>query len=491
MARRKKVKLTSQEKGLCEVLRRLSYGNRITIKDIKEFSNNNIRLIKKVEPNLKDNYPSQESVLFAHYKNYFDTSGEDHYDFKINTNFKDDEFIKQVRRTCRRISKVFKHEKYSVKWSWTIDNSVLIVIYILRKGSKVGIHNLIRPDDRSIEYLASIYLDKDKQQIYVYHIPPKVLPYFNLTLQYETQVEFVPEISHKNVSWNSFPNKLLSAENLELVEIGLNKTDFATGDQIIIKPKDKDAREYLTALLDQKKIINAETFNLSYIDYIKIRRKNGKYNLVKFKITQDGIIPDILSNYKDKELIKDLSAIGLPIGTKIVDTANISQRLLIKELLMSGCIRRGELSNKGYADAISYLDSISLIKEREERNLYFCLRCKGSAFLPSICPQCWDKRPIKIPNGIRFTFDIQKIKSDLKKKLIKNRIKYRYIRKAFYNNHFELQKAVVSGLPEINIYLNLNGLYEQVLNNFKLCPLPLLVVNFRGEMKDDLRYIHQ
>ncbi len=60
------------------------------------------------------------------------------------------------------------------------------------------------------------------------------------------------------------------------MEIGLNKTDFATGDQIIIRPKDNDAREYLRALLDQKKIINAETFNLSYIDYIKIRRKNRK-----------------------------------------------------------------------------------------------------------------------------------------------------------------------------------------------------------------------
>ena len=487
---KKKIKLSSQEKGLRELFIKLGYSSRVSNEDIKAFCTKNSTLINKVET-FKKGYPSQKAILFAYYKLHFINKPNTFYDFKITGPFNSNDFIKNANRTCRRISKIFRFEKYAPKFWWNIDNCLLGVVYVLRKGSKVGNHNIIRPDNRSINYLAAIYLDKNTQKIYFHNIPPKILTYFNLILQDETKVSFVPSLSYKEVSWSSFPQKLLSNENLELVEIGLSKTDFATGDQIIIKPKDTDARSYLKALLDQRKIINADTFNISYIDYMKIRRKGGKYVYIKLKYANDGVIPEILNAEKDKTLLKELEAIDFPTGSKLVDKNKISRNTIVQQLLMSNCISKDELKNNSYSDAIKYLNDNQLIKERIDRALYFCWKCKGPFFLSKICPECGNEKPIWIPNGERFVFDIQKIKDDIKKSLIDNKVKYRRLRKPFFNNRFELQKASIEGLSEINIYLNLDGLYEPVLKNFRLCPLPLFVVNFRGEMKNELTYIHQ
>ncbi|MFH0874768.1 MAG: hypothetical protein V1859_02435 [archaeon] len=494
MVKKKDFKLSTQEKGLIEVFRRLGYGTKFTLQEIKDYIQDNMELIKTVEPSYKEGYPLQSSILYAHYKTFFANNDEDHYDFKVDETFSNDEFIRQVRRSCRRTAKIFETDKYAVKFHWSSETYVLTIIYVLRKGSKVGIHNLIKPDDKAINFLSAVYLDKKNHHLYINHIPPKVLYYFNLVLQEETRTEFVPTMLHKDIFWNSFTQKIMSATNLELVEIGLKRTDFANGDQIVIKPKDRDAREYLRALLDQKKILNPDKFNLSYIDYLKIRRKDGRYNFIKFEYSEDGILPRILSTNKDANLIKELELLDLPIGTKIVDADNIPSKNLMQELFMSCCIKKDELANKAYSLVIKQLDTLGLIKDKTDRYLYICWhtrKCKGSAFLTKTCPTCGNKHPIRIPNGLRFSYDLNKLKDDFKKKLMKSKIRYRRLKKAFYDNQFELQKVVIAGLPEINIYLNLTGLYEPVLNNFRLCPLPLFVVNFRGEMKNDLKYIHQ
>src|SRR3989338_113443 len=489
-----KVKLTNEEKGLCNLFRRLGYGSRSYPDNVKAFTSEHLELIKEAEPSYQQGYPSQKALLFSHYKDYFVNADEEYYPFTVKSKFSDDEFIKQAKRACRRITKIFVTDKFVLEHSWVNKNYILLIIYVLRKGSKVGIHKLIKPDERSIEYLAAIYLDKKNQKICIHHIPPKIVYYFNLILQEETNTNFVPSMRHKDIAWNLFTQKLLTAQNLELVEIGLNKTDFATGDQIIIKPKDNDAREYLKALLDQKKIINSDTFNLSYIDYIKVRRKNGKYNLIKLHYADDGIVPKIMSSNKDANLIKDLESLGFPVGVKIVDTNKIPKKSLIQELLMSCCISKDELKNNNYLAVINYMDSVGLIKDKVDKNLYLCFKtkkCKGSFFLVKTCPTCGNNQTIKVPNGMKFNFNLDKVRNDLKNKLMKHKIKYRRLKKAFYDNKFELQKAQSTNLPQINIYFNLTGLYEPVLNNFMLCPLPLLVVNFRGEMKNDLKFIHQ
>lgn len=76
MVRRARIKLSSQEKGICELFRRLGYSLRSPKEDIQSFTSENIDLIKEVEPTYQTGYPSQASLFFAHYKAYFANGGQ-------------------------------------------------------------------------------------------------------------------------------------------------------------------------------------------------------------------------------------------------------------------------------------------------------------------------------------------------------------------------------------------------------------------------------
>lgn len=499
----KKKRLTSEEANLLETLKKIGFSYKAVPETINKFVAEHIELTKKYEPTFKTKYPDQSTLLRVHFQRVFtDRDGIVSFDLPKDHTVPDEQFIRNVKRTCRRISKAFKTETFRIRNSWIDENSLLIVIFVLKRGSRLGNYGKIRPYDKGMHYVAALYVDKKANKLLVNNIHNRVLAFFNLILQEETKLNFItPRYSHE-ISWNAVCKGLVTksrSTEFNLVEIGFKKTDFATGDRIIIQPKDIDVRTYLEALLDQDKIFSHQKFDLSYIDYIKLRCGKGKYNTIKFTHTpDDAIIPVNISPNKDPNVEKVLTDLGMPIDRKIIDPNKIPRNKIIQQILISQCVSKEDIETGAYKGALKYLHDNGAIKDLEDRGLYFCYRnsrCKaGSFFLSKPCPICGKgDKVIRKPNGIRVSINTEKIKLDLKDISRKQKIKYRRLRaKPFFDNKFELIKLSFPDMPEeINLYLNNSGLYHAVLENFEICPQPLLILNFRGELKEDLNYIHQ
>jgi len=348
--------------------------------------------------------------------------------------------------------------------------------------------------------IAGIYIDKENKFLKTMNMPEKLGVLFETLLQNEINVPlFHPNVS-ENGSWKDMSNSLMkNSEDIEIEEIGFNLTDLSTGEKVIIKSNKGNVKQYLDAMLNQKTatFFDPEKFDLSYIEYMKIRYKQGHTNFLKFLRNDSGaLLIENRSKHKNKQLEKELVNIGIPIGKAIIDTDKISDSRLFQQIIIRGFLSEKESNLSVYKKIMEKLSSYKLIKGIKEVLLYKCygsIKCwHSSAFRTKTCPHCQKSNKTKWwCQGKDIEFNIEEIEKELKKKAKKLGIKYRKLKTSFYNKKYELRKLSIQNIPEINIYFNMKGLYKDILKDFSLCPRALYCVNFRGEIKKFPEFICQ
>lgn len=496
-----KAKRTSEENNLIATLKKIKYNSKPTINTILKYHEENKILIDEIEN--VEKYPSQRAILLSYFKKEFE-NGEHTKIYKLPSGFEidEDKLLKSIRLSCYRLTQIIRHNKIFRldDEPWITDNFSLHVIFILQENARLGNKKIIRKNPKDIKEIAGIYFDKNDRIIKTINIPEKLNALFETLLQNEIESPLVQPRIPFNDSWGKISDSLInSPDNLEFEEIGFNISDLSTGEKIIIKSNKGDVRQYLKNLLNPKKAIflDPKKFDLSYIDHMKIRRNKEHTNYFKFYRDSSGaIVIENRSRYKDIELEKQLTGLGILIGTPIIDTGKISESKLIQQIIIRGFLSEKESQLDVYKKIMDKFNSLKIIKDIKEVLMYKCygsIKCwNSSAFRVKKCPHC--KKSSKIrwwSQGKDIVFDMEQIIKELKKKLKKAGVKYRKIKTPFYDKKYGLHKISIPGESEISIYFNLEGLYQDILKDFSLCPRPLYCVNFRGEIKKFPEFLYQ
>ncbi len=496
-----KVVYTSEENNLRETLKKIKYNSQPTKNTIKKYFEENKELINSI--NSAGKYSKQSVVLLSFFKKEFE-SGDYAKIYKLPAEFKidDDDLFKSIRLTCHRLTRIVKgNRKFSLDDEpWLGNKFSIFVIYVLQENARLGNKKKIRPNRGNMNEIAGIYVDKENKILKTMNLPEKLGMLFETLLQNELNIQlFQPKIP-ENGSWKEISSSVMKkSENIEIEEIGFNLTDQATGEKIIIKSHKGNVKEYLDAMLNQKtpSFIDPEKFDLSYVEYMKVRYKQGHTNFLKFSRDDSGaLFIENRSKYKNRQLEKELANIGMPIGKSIIDVNKVSDSKLLQQIIIRGFLSEKERNLDVYKKIMEKLSSHKLIKRIKDVLLYKCfgsIKCwNSSAFRTKNCPHCNKSNKTRWwCQGKDIELNIGEIEKELKKKANKLGAKYRKLKTPFYNKKYELRKLSIPNFTEVNIYFNRKGLYKEVLKDFSLCPRALYCVNFRGEIKKFPEFICQ
>lgn len=492
---------TSEENNLRATLRKVKYNSQPSVNTILRYYEENKDIINSIE-NVKK-YPSQRAILLSFLKKEF-SSGDYARIYKLPTDFKinDENIFKSIRLTCSRLTKIIRGNRQFAldDEPWFNKNFSIFVIYILQENARLGNKKKIRPNNKDMNEIAGVYIDKENKFLKTINIPEKLGVLFETLLQNEINVPLFQPNAPENGSWKNISDSLMKkSENIEIEEIGFNLTDLSTGEKIIIKSNKGNVKQYLDAMLNQKiaTFFDPEKFDLSYIEYMKVRYKQGHTNFLKFTRNDSGaLVIENRSKHKNPQLEKEIANVGMPIGKPIIDTDKISDSKLFQQIIIRGFLSEKESNLSVYKKIMEKLSSYKLIKGIKEVLLYKCygsIKCwHSSAFRTKICPNCQKSNKTKWwCQGKDVEFNIVEIEKELKRKARKLGIKYRKLKTPFYNKKYELRKLSIPNMPEVNIYFNMKGLYKDLLKDFSLCPRALYCVNFRGEIKEFPEFLCQ
>ncbi len=497
-----KSKYSSEEKSLLTSLKKIHYNSRPTIKTIEKYYEENKEFIDSIET--VEKYPSQKSILLSHFKTSFSEDiGVVRYKLPDNFKIADEDLMKSIRLTCVRLTKIIReNERFSLdedRILYEKDYSIFI-LYLLQENARLGNKKRIRPNNKDIREIIGIYFDKINKSLKIKNMPPKLGLLFETLLQNEIKAPLVqpkiPEIG----SWKNLSQSIINPhyKDIEIEEIGFNITDISSGEKIIIKSNQGNIKQYVSNLLNKKDaiFIDSEKFDLSYIDYMRIRFNKKHTNYLKFTQTNSGLLIENKSKNKDSDLEKNLVELGIKINSPIIDTEKMSHENLFQQIIIRGFLSVKESKLTIFEKIMEKLNNLKLVKDVKEVNLYKCynsMKCwHNSAFRTKKCPFCKKNNKIKIfVQGQHINFDFNEIINQLKKKLLKEKIKYSKIRSLFYNKKYELHKISLDGEKDINLFFNKKGLTKDLLKDFSLYPRPLYCINFSGEIKKFPEFLYQ
>lgn len=496
-----KVVYTSEENNLRETLKKIKYNSQPTKNTIKKYFEENKDIINTI--NSAGKYSKQSIVLLSFFKKEFE-SGDYAKIYKLPAEFKinDDDLFKAIQLTCHRLTKIVKgNRKFSLDDEpWLDSKFSIFVIYVLQENARLGNKKKIRPNRGNMNEISGIYVDKENKILKTMNMPEKLGMLFETLLQNELNIQlFQPKIP-ENGSWKEISTSVMKkSENIDIEEIGFSLTDLSTGEKIIIKSHKGNVKEYLDAMLNQKtpSFIDPEKFDLSYIEYMKVRYKQGHTNFLKFGRDDSGaLFIENRSKHKNRQLEKELATLGMPVGKSIIDVNKVSDSKLLQQIIIRGFLSEKERNLDVYKKIMERLSSHKLVRRIKDVLLYKCfgsIKCwNSSAFRTKSCPHCNKSNKTRWwCQGKDIELNIGEIESELKKKAQKFGAKYRKLKTPFYNKKYELRKLSIPNFAEINIYFNRKGLYKDVLKDFSLCPRALYCVNFRGEIKKFPEFICQ
>lgn len=356
-------------------------------------------------------------------------------------------------------------------------HNFLVTIKALKHGNIEGAVKS-KETNEEISYFFAIFFSLDDKKIYFFQTKDKIKSFILSIFTSKTQLKLKEKLTEQ-LPKESF-SKLLRLKKYKIYEMEFSYSNLGIGEAIKIKSKTGKCMAYYDKLKDD--LLDSE-LSINNILYLKLAENKEKSLSISFK--PRGLFKIMVCNQLRRKYLPEDFIRFIDESVLLYDELDIKS--ILRHIIYKGYFDQYDLKNSSIKDTIKFWKTKKFVKIVPVYRYKCTADCNFYEPIKKPVCECGAICSKKFIYNFEIRINFKEIEKKIGKLLKLAKTKY----ETLLPKQLDLYKKSTTFRLTVDdryiyLYLNKNGMSKSELRRHKLLGIPMIVINFKGEMESNL-----